>query len=96
MALGAVVLAVTGAEALYADMGHFGRVPIRMQAAERFGLSYAINTWIIEEACRTLHRLNFQHIPFSISINLSHQQLRNPNLVTEIRDMLTVKVLTPS
>ena len=27
-ALGAVVLAVTGAEALYADMGHFGRAPI--------------------------------------------------------------------
>lgn len=29
-ALGAVVLAVTGAEALYADMGHFGRFPIRL------------------------------------------------------------------
>jgi KUP system potassium uptake protein len=29
VALGAVVLAVTGAEALYADMGHFGRAPIR-------------------------------------------------------------------
>jgi KUP system potassium uptake protein len=28
IALGAVVLAVTGAEALYADMGHFGRKPI--------------------------------------------------------------------
>jgi KUP system potassium uptake protein len=28
--LGAVVLAVTGAEALYADMGHFGRKPIRL------------------------------------------------------------------
>jgi KUP system potassium uptake protein len=28
-ALAAVVLAVTGAEALYADMGHFGRPPIR-------------------------------------------------------------------
>ena len=27
-ALAAVVLAVTGAEALYADMGHFGRRPI--------------------------------------------------------------------
>lgn len=27
--LGAVVLAVTGVEALYADMGHFGRKPIR-------------------------------------------------------------------
>ena len=30
VAIGAVVLCVTGAEALYADMGHFGRVPIRL------------------------------------------------------------------
>jgi KUP system potassium uptake protein len=30
LALGAVVLAVTGGEALYADMGHFGRQPIRI------------------------------------------------------------------
>lgn len=30
LALGSVVLAVTGAEALYADMGHFGRAPIRL------------------------------------------------------------------
>src|SRR4051794_23870882 len=29
IALGSVVLAITGAEALYADMGHFGRPPIR-------------------------------------------------------------------
>ena len=29
VALGAVTLAITGAEALYADMGHFGRKPIR-------------------------------------------------------------------
>ncbi len=29
VALGAVVLAVTGCEALYADMGHFGRKPIQ-------------------------------------------------------------------
>ena len=29
-ALGAVVLCLTGAEALYADMGHFGRLPIRI------------------------------------------------------------------
>ena len=28
--MGSVVLAVTGAEALYADMGHFGRQPIRV------------------------------------------------------------------
>jgi KUP system potassium uptake protein len=30
LALGAVVLTITGAEALYADMGHFGRRPIRV------------------------------------------------------------------
>ncbi len=30
IALGAVVLCVTGGEALYADMGHFGRRPIRL------------------------------------------------------------------
>ncbi len=30
IAMGAVVLAVTGAEALYADMGHFGRRPIQV------------------------------------------------------------------
>jgi KUP system potassium uptake protein len=30
IALGAVVLTVTGGEALYADLGHFGRLPIRL------------------------------------------------------------------
>ncbi len=30
LALGAIVLALTGAEALYADMGHFGRRPIQL------------------------------------------------------------------
>src|SRR5665648_295100 len=30
LVLGAVFLVVTGAEALYADMGHFGRTPIRL------------------------------------------------------------------
>lgn len=30
LAMSAVILAVTGAEALYADMGHFGRKPIRI------------------------------------------------------------------
>ncbi len=30
LAMGSVVLALTGAEALYADMGHFGRAPIKL------------------------------------------------------------------
>ena len=35
IAMGSVVLAVTGAEALYADMGHFGRNPISSLALLR-------------------------------------------------------------
>ncbi|MBC7737985.1 MAG: potassium transporter Kup [Candidatus Saccharibacteria bacterium] len=42
--LGAVFLAVTGGEALYADMGHFGRIPIRLAWSllvfPALGLSY--------------------------------------------------------
>ena len=30
LSLGSVVLAITGIEALYADMGHFGRTPVRL------------------------------------------------------------------
>lgn len=59
-----------------------------MQAAERFGLSYAISDWVVEECCRTLHRLNYLHVPFIITINLSHQQLKNAQLVNEIQTML--------
>jgi diguanylate cyclase (GGDEF)-like protein len=59
-----------------------------MQAAERFGLGSTINAWVIEESCRTLHCLKFMGIPFSISINLSYQQLRNVNLVSDINQML--------
>src|SRR3546814_3873751 len=45
LALGSVVLAVTGAEALYADMGHFGRNPIRV-------------SWLVD---RKSTRLNSSH-----------------------------------
>lgn len=41
--LGAVVLAVTGAEALYADMGHFGRKPIQLAWFFVVGPSLVLN-----------------------------------------------------
>src|SRR3954453_16628240 len=41
--LGAVFLAVTGAEALYADLGHFGRVPIQAAWATVVLPSLALN-----------------------------------------------------
>jgi KUP system potassium uptake protein len=43
VALGAVVLAFTGAEALYADMGHFGKKPIRIAWAFIVAPALALN-----------------------------------------------------
>ena len=37
LAVGAIVLAITGAEALYADLGHFGRRPIQIASGSAFG-----------------------------------------------------------
>ncbi|MBB3102611.1 potassium transporter Kup [Azomonas macrocytogenes] len=42
-AVGAIVLALTGAEALYADMGHFGRKPIQLAWAGLVLPSLALN-----------------------------------------------------
>jgi KUP system potassium uptake protein len=42
-AVGAIVLALTGAEALYADMGHFGRQPIRLAWTTLVFPSLALN-----------------------------------------------------
>ena len=42
-ALGAIVLALTGAEALYADMGHFGKTPIRLAWTTMVLPSLALN-----------------------------------------------------
>ncbi len=42
--LGAVVLAITGAEALYSDMGHFGRKPIQtFLVLNCFSMLYLLN-----------------------------------------------------
>jgi KUP system potassium uptake protein len=41
--LGAVVLAVTGAEALYADMGHFGKAPVRIAWFSLVGPALVLN-----------------------------------------------------
>ena len=59
-----------------------------ISAAERFGLINMIGDWVIEETCRTLHRLRKQGIHLNISINLSAQQFRNVNLVTTVLQLL--------
>lgn len=57
-------------------------------AAERFGLMNQISHWVIEESCRTLHRMRSMGIHLQISINLSVQQFRNPDLVKNVLQVL--------
>jgi diguanylate cyclase (GGDEF)-like protein len=61
---------------------------IFIAAAERFGMMNQISHWVIEESCRTLHRLRSMGIHLQISINLSFLQFRNPDLVKNILQVL--------
>ena len=60
--LGAVFLAVTGASALYADMGHFGRRPIRAAWMGFVGPCLVLN--YLGQAALVLHHPIFRHDPF--------------------------------
>lgn len=59
-----------------------------IEEAERFGLIAQIGSWVIDETCRILHRMRQHGIDMSISVNLSAQQLRNPNLSDDIKAVL--------
>jgi len=59
--LGAVVLSVTGVEALYADLGHFGRIPVRV-------------SWtFIAFPCLLLNYLG--QVPSPLPLSLFHAQV---------------------
>jgi len=62
VAMGAVVLVITGAEALYADMGHFGRAPIRR--AWFFVVFPALTLNYLGQAALILHRPGAAANPF--------------------------------
>jgi KUP system potassium uptake protein len=62
IALGAVVLSITGAEALYADMGHFGRAPIRR--AWFFLVFPALTLNYLGQGALVLHEKNATANPF--------------------------------
>jgi KUP system potassium uptake protein len=62
VAMGAVVLVITGAEALYADMGHFGRRPIRRAW---FGLVFpALTLNYLGQTALILHNPSTVENPF--------------------------------
>nr|WP_245605146.1 potassium transporter Kup [Sphingomonas astaxanthinifaciens] len=65
IAMGSVVLAVTGAEALYADMGHFGRRPIR----------YA---WVLVLICLLLNYLGQGAMLLAQSPEGARELVKNP------------------
>jgi KUP system potassium uptake protein len=62
MILGSVFLAVTGAEALYADMGHFGKGPIRLTWAVLVFPCLALN--YLGQGALVLHHPAARHSPF--------------------------------
>ncbi|QXG75303.1 potassium transporter Kup [Modestobacter sp. L9-4] len=62
VAIGAVVLVITGAEALYADMGHFGRQPI--MRAWFFFVFPALVLNYLGQAALILHRPGAADSPF--------------------------------
>lgn len=64
--LGAIFLAVTGAEALYADMGHFGRRPIR--AAWWFIILPALTLNYLGQGAYTLQHLDEVNALFAADI----------------------------
>ena len=66
IAMGAVVLAITGAEALYADMGHFGRSPIRR--AWFFLVFPALILNYLGQAALVLHNPEARANPFFLLI----------------------------
>jgi KUP system potassium uptake protein len=66
-AFGSIVLAVTGAEALYADMGHFGRRPIRIAwlnlVMPGLLLNYFGQGALIIENPAVVHQVFFELVP---------------------------------
>ena len=60
-----------------------------LPAAERFGLLSNIHEWVVKEGCHAIYRAKKLGINLNISINLAHQQFRNPNLVVNILTILS-------
>jgi len=61
--------------------------------AERTGLIVELGSWVLETACR--EALNWA-IPIAVSVNVAPAQLRRPEIVAEVRDLLAATGLPPS
>ena len=71
-----------------------GFIPV----AEDTGLILWIGNWILLEACRQLQAWNrrFPKVPaFTVAVNISAKQFAQPDLVSQIEQMLSVSGLAP-
>jgi diguanylate cyclase (GGDEF)-like protein len=59
-----------------------------IEAAERFGFVDKINNLVLIQACKTIHKARKEGLDIQISVNLSRQQFRNPQLVEYIRAVM--------
>jgi KUP system potassium uptake protein len=80
VAMGSVVLAVTGAEALYADMGHFGRKPI----------SYAWMFFVLP--CLMLNYMGQGAMVLSVSPEAATQLIKDPFFLM-LPEMVSIPII---
>ena len=90
---------LVGAEALIRwHHPTFGDVPPErfISLAEENGMILQIGEWVLENACRQLCEWNQSYDVFGpLSVNLAGAQLRQPNLVNRIEQLLTQYRLQP-
>ena len=90
---------LVGAEALI-RWSHpiFGEVPPEhfIPLAEENGMILQIGDWVLESACRQMFEWRKTYQPFgAVSVNLAGAQLRQPNLVRRIEQLLADNGLEP-
>lgn len=63
--------------------------------AERFGLIVSIGNWVLQEACRQMAAWGRDGRRLRVSINLSAYQLRQPDVVENVRQALLRHAVAP-
>ena len=57
-----------------------------MPMAERYGLLPALSRWVLQESCRQLSQWQAQGLRTRLALNLSRQQLRQPDLILQMQE----------
>ena len=89
---------ITGAEALvrwnHPQRGMVSPV-VFIPIAERYGLIGSLGQWVIEESCRQVRAWRDTGLRMRVAINLSVQQLRQPDLAERIAAALALHQINP-